>query len=136
MSIPAPPAKTDYVKAEKVESDDEFTKPKFVFTSKKDRQTTKSSKKLSTNTSNVKLEQNMDDFDSTAPALPAGFKISNATEFPTLGGNDAQVISSDSDENCWEVMSDKKSKKKKSKKEKKKKEKKEKKETKSKKSKR
>ena len=104
MSIPAPPAKTDYVKAEKVESDDEFTKPKFVFTSKKDRQTTKSSKKLSKNTSNVKLEQNMDDFDSTAPALPAEFKISNATEFPTLGGNDAQVISSDSDENCWEVM--------------------------------
>ncbi|CBY13953.1 unnamed protein product [Oikopleura dioica] len=134
MSIPAPPAKTDDVKAEKVESDDEFTKPKFVFTSKKDRQTTKSFKKLSKNTSNVKLEQDMDDFDSTAPALPAEFKISNATEFPTLGGNDAQVISSDSDENCWEVMSDKKPKKKKSKK--KKKEKKEKKEKKSKKSKR
>jgi hypothetical protein len=77
--------------------------PKFVFTSKKDRQTTKSSTKSSENTSNVKLEIE-DGPDSTAPALPTGFKIANATEFPTLDVTNAQVISSDSDEDRWQVM--------------------------------
>ena len=77
--------------------------PKIVFTSKKDRQTTKSSTKSSQNTSNVKIEIENGPY-STAPALPKGFKIANATEFPTLDGTDAQVISSDSDEECWQVM--------------------------------
>ena len=76
--------------------------PKFVFTSKKDRQTTKRSEKnRNAATSDFKLE--VDDDGSHGPALPSGFKIEKSTEFPNLEDemNQVQMISSDSDENAF-----------------------------------
>ena len=68
------------IKEEKKDSDDDLdAMPKFVFTSKKDRQTTKRSEKnRNAATSDFKME--VDDDGSHGPALPSGFKIENTVK--------------------------------------------------------